>query len=231
MYKNQYIVLIIPARGGSKRLPGKNIKPLNGKPLIVYAIEAGKHSAYVDRVVVSTDDEEIARVSREAGAEVPFIRPEELSTDDARVLPVMQHAVLTLEKEGKPIDLVVLIQPTIPGVLAKDVDAAIEKLVSSSADSCMSVCEISDRPELMGTVDEQGFMKPYVGGSYTPVREMQPLYRINGAVYVEKKSLLIEQGKIYDEEKSTVVFMPRERSVDIDTELDFKLAEAALRAA
>lgn len=225
MYKDKNILLVIPARGGSKRLPGKNIKFLDGKPLIAYAIEAGKGSKYVDRIVVTTDDEEIARVSKEIGADVPFMRPAELATDEARVLPVMQHAVAALEITSALFDAIVLIQPTVPGVLPADVDAAIEKFFDAEADSCVSVCEITERPELMFKVEEDGTMMPYTGGSYTPVREMPPLYRINGAVYVTKRSVLMEDGKIYDEGKSVAVMMPRERSVDIDTLTDFVIAE------
>src|SRR6266404_128898 len=128
MYKDKKILCIIPARGGSKRLPGKNIKPLNGKPLIGYAIEAAKGSKYIDKVIVSTDDEAIAAVSKEFGAEVPFMRPAELATDTAASIEVLRHAVAFIENLEEKVDVIVLIQPTVPGVLAVDVDAAIEKI-------------------------------------------------------------------------------------------------------
>src|SRR3989344_3100429 len=182
MYKNKKILCIIPARGGSKRLPGKNIKLLNGIPLIGYAIRAAKGSQYIDKIIVSTDDEEIARVSREQGADVPFMRPAELASDTATVVEALQHAVEQTEVDGEHFDLVVLIQPTSPGVLARDVDEAIEKLEESGANSCVSVCEITDRPEIMYRLAHDGRVTPYVAEAAWRSQDMQELYRLNGAV-------------------------------------------------
>ena len=229
MYNNKKILCIIPARGGSKRLPGKNSKPLLGKPLIGYAIAAAKESKYVDTVVVSTDDEAIAAVARNCGAEVPFMRPAELATDTARTIPVLQHAVSYYESKGEVFDLIVLIQPTSPGVLAEDVDAAIEKLLQSGANSCVSICEITDRPELMYRLADDGHITPYVGGSEARSQDMPPLYRLNGAVYVTPRDTLMKENKIYDDQNGTAILMPRERSTDIDTPLDFALAETLMR--
>ena len=231
MYNNKKILCIIPARGGSKRLPGKNSKPLLGKPLIGYAIAAAKESKYVDTVVVSTDDEAIAAVARNCGAEVPFMRPAELATDTARTIPVLQHAVSYYESKGEVFDLIVLIQPTSPGVLAEDVDAAIEKLLQSGANSCVSICEITDRPELMYRLADDGHITPYVGGSEARSQDMPPLYRLNGAVYVTPRDTLMKENKIYDDQKGTAILMPRERSIDIDTPTDFALAETLMRGA
>ena len=135
------IVCIITARGGSKRLPGKNIKLLNGKPLIAYAIIAAKGSKYIDRTIVSTESSEIADVALSYGAEVPFVRPAELATDEASSVSVLQHAVQTIEQHGQKIDIMVLVQPTSPLVVTEDIDATIDKLFSSGAPTCVSVSQ------------------------------------------------------------------------------------------
>jgi len=227
MYNGKKILCVIPARGGSKRLPGKNIKPLLGLPLIAYAIAAAKGSAYLDRVVVSTDSQEIATVSRQHGAEV-IMRPPALATDTSKIVPAYQHAVAAAE-EAAVFDLVVLVQPTVPGVKAGDIDAAIEKIISTGARSCISICEIVDRPEFMYRVSKEGMLAPYTDTPAGRTQDMEPLYRVNGAVYVTERGTLMDKGKIIDPESCASVLMPRERSVDIDTELDFIVAEASLR--
>lgn len=229
MYKDKKIICIIPARGGSKRLPGKNIKPLNGKPLIGYGIAAAKASQYVDKVVVSTDDEAIARVAKEEGADVPFMRPTELANDTAPTLPVLQHAMKYFEDKGETFDLMVLIQPTVPGIEAKDVDAAIEQLFTADANSCVSICEIIDRPEWMYRLSAGERITPYVENAPARSQDMEELYHLNGAVYVTSRTVLMEKGKIYDNDNCTYIIMPRERSIDIDTEYDFSLAEMLVK--
>ena len=228
MYNDKKILCVIPARGGSKRLPGKNIRPLLGLPLIAYAIAAAKGSAYLDRVVVSTDSQEIAAVSKKHGAEV-IMRPHELATDTAKIVPAYQHAVSAAEDAGV-FDLVVLVQPTVPGVETGDIDAAIEKIVASGARSCISICEIVDRPEFMYRVSKDGMLAPYTNTPAGHTQDMELLYRVNGAVYVTERGTLMDKGKIVDSESCASVLMPRERSTDIDTELDFVVAEASFRS-
>ncbi|MEK7144835.1 MAG: acylneuraminate cytidylyltransferase family protein [Patescibacteria group bacterium] len=228
MYKDKKILCIIPARGGSRRLPGKNIKLLNGVPLIGYAIRAAKGSQYVDTVIVSTDDEEIARVAREQGADMPFMRPTELASDTATTLPVLEHAVGFLEEKGLHFDLILLIQPTVPGVESHDVDAAIEKLVVTGANSCVSVCEIVERPEWMYRMGEGARVTPYVETTVTHSQDMEKLYRVNGAVYVMTHDTVMKRHLIRDNESCVAVMMPMERSTDIDTPMDFIIAETLL---
>lgn len=230
MYQDKKILCIIPARGGSKRLPGKNIKPLLGKPLIAYAIAAAKSSKYVDRVIVSTDDQSIADAARAAGAEVPFLRPAELATDTAPVLPAIQHAVAAAEQESGKADVVMLVQPTVPGVQTMDIDATIEKLITSGARSCITVCDINDRPEFMYRLKEGSMLEPYTQTPAGRTQDMEPLYRVNGAVYATVRAALMDEGKIIDSGSCASVVMPRERSTDIDTAFDFAVAEAALHA-
>ena len=150
MIKNKKIIAIIPARGGSKGVPRKNIKLLNGKPLISYSIRAALKSKFIDRVIVSTDDKEIAEIAKRYKAEVPYLRPAELAQDTSPTLPVLQHAVKYLEeKENYKTDLIVLLQPTTPLILASDIDSAIKQLIKTKTNSCVSICEISERPEWM----------------------------------------------------------------------------------
>src|SRR3989338_6913697 len=226
-YRSQKILVIIPARGGSKRLPGNNIKKIGGKPMIAHAIEAARKSKYVDRVVVSNDDKAIASIAKKYKAEVPFVRPAELASDTAPTLPVLQHVVKYVEENDKfKPDLVVLIQPTNPLVRSEDVDGTIETLFKTNTNSCFSVTEISQRPEWMYRMDNNPaelFLKEESG----PTKRSQELPRlaiINGTVYVMKYETLMTKNKIRDGNTSIYV-MPRERSVDIDDKFDFELAK------
>jgi CMP-N,N'-diacetyllegionaminic acid synthase len=229
MYKEQNILCIILARGGSKRLPGKNIKSFHGKPLISYAITAAKECAYIDTTMVSTDDEAIASVAREYGAEVPFMRPAELSSDTATSLSAMQHAVRFYEDQGVHFDLIVLIQPTVPGVLSTDITGLIEKVVEKGSNSGITVSEITDPPAWMYRMSDTGELSSYLPpASDTRSQDLEKLHRVNGAVYVTKRHTLMEQDVIVDKESVVGVLMPRERSVDIDTKTDFKIAETLL---
>lgn len=230
MYRTKKILVIIPARGGSKRLPGKNIKKIGGKPMIAHAILAAKNSKYVDRVVVSTDDMAIAKVAKKYGAEVPFMRPEELASDTAPTLPVLKHAVNFYEKElkFKP-DLIVLIQPTNPMVRSEDVNGTIENIFSAKTNSCFTVSEISQRPEWMYQLESK---KPKLFLASSPEakrsQDLPKLGIINGSVYVTRYDTLMKKSKIRDKNTS-IYIMPKERSVDIDDHLDFKIAETLMK--
>lgn len=224
---NKKILLIITARGGSKRLPGKNTRLINGKPMIAYAIEAAKKSKYVDRVIVSTDDEKTAKISKKFGAEIPFMRPAELATDTASSLAVLQHAVNWMEsKEGFKADIIALIQPTSPLVLAEDVDATIEKMIYTKSNSSFSVCEVHHRPEWMFFVDKNK-TKPYIVDVPETARsqDFPALYTTNGAVYAMKRDLLMKRNMIRDRKNSCAYIMPVDRSIDIDTQIDFELTK------
>jgi CMP-N,N'-diacetyllegionaminic acid synthase len=228
MYQDKHIVCIIPARGGSKRLPGKNIKLLNGKPLISYAIAAAKGSKYIDRVLVSTDDEAIAAVAKECGAEVPFMRPAELASDTATALQVMQHAVTVLEDAGQVVNATVLVQPTVPGVTTTDIDSAIEALYGKQAKSCITICEVIDPPAWMYRLQEDGHIVPFMEPSTARSQDLEKFYRVNGAAYVTPRSVLMEGNVITDNSDCVSVVMPRARSTDIDTAFDFYMAEQAM---
>lgn len=228
MYTGKKILLTIPARGGSKRLPGKNIKMLGNKPLIVYAVAAAKESKYVDRVVVSTDDEQIAHIAKEAGAEVPYLRPAELATDTAPVVEVLKHMVRHVqENEGYNPDVHVLVQPTTPFVLSDDIDKAIETFFTTGANSCVSVCEVTERPEWMYQLRDN-MAVPFIDTPALRGQDLPPLFRLNGAVYVTNMEVLMEKNVVFDNSNCAAIVMPRERSVDIDTPLDFAVAEQLL---
>jgi len=229
-YKHHKIILIIPARGGSKRLPGKNIKKIGGKPMIAHAILAAKKSKYIDRIVVSTDDPAIAKVAVKYGAEVPFVRPTELASDTATTLPVLQHAVTHVEKHDKfKPDLVVLIQPTNPLVRKDDIDGAIEKIIATKTNSCFTVSEISQRPEWMYDLNNKK-PKLFLASSSETKRsqDLPKLGIINGSVYVIRYNTLMKNNLIRDDANTSIYLMPKGRSVDIDDNLDFKIAEALM---
>lgn len=223
------IVAIIPARGGSKGIPLKNIKELAGKPLIAYTIEEALKSKMLDRIIVSTDHNEIARISRECGAEVPFKRPADISEDVPTEL-VLKHAIKYLEdvERYKP-DIFVTLQPTSPLRKAKDIDEAVNKQIETNADSVVTVCEIDERPEWMVQIKEDK-VKPYVGKEIKLVarQELPELYKLNGAVFVSTRDLIMSEEKIVGGNMQ-VVIMEKERSVDIDTPIDFLIAEIIMK--
>lgn len=230
--KKLNIVGVIPARGGSKGVPLKNIRELCGKPLIYYVIKAALTSKYLRRVIVSTDHEEIARISREYGAEVPFRRPADISEDVPTEL-VMQHAVKFIEKEEhRKIDIVVTLQATTPLLNNKDIDAAIEKLVNEDCDSVITVKEIEEYPWWMMKMNKKGWVKPFLGqdmAGETMVRQtLEKLYIPNGGIWATKRDVVMKENRIIGKKCGAIV-MPLERSVDIDTELDFKIIETIMR--
>ena len=226
------IVGIIPARGGSVGVPLKNIHELNGKPLIYYVIKAALASRYLRRVIVSTDHEEIARISRESGAEVPFKRPADIS-EDVPTEFVIQHAVRFVEEEeGKKVDIAVTMQPTTPLLNSDDIDSTIEKLVRDDVDSALSVKEISEYPWWMVRINNEGLIDTFFGqdlaGEITVRQNLEKLYIPNGGVYVTRRDTLMNENRTMGRRCAALV-MPPERSVDIDTELDFKIVETMMR--
>ena len=221
---------IIPARGGSKGLPGKNIRPLAGVPMIGHTIRAAQEARAVDRVLVSTDDEEIASVAREFGAEVPFLRPPELSGDKASGVDVCLHALSYAQSEMscQP-RLVVLLQPTSPMRNAEDIDAAIQLLAESQADSVVSVKPVTEYPQWMKKMDgEHRISSLFEEMDITSARQdLEKSYLLNGAIYLSRASSLSKHGSFYGGDTRGYL-MPEERSIDIDTLNDFLMAEALM---
>lgn len=232
MYKKKKVLVIIPARGGSKSIPRKNIKLLNGKPLISYAIRAAKGARYVDRVIVSTDDQEIANVAKRFKAEVPFLRPAHLATDASPMLPVLQHAVACLEGNDKFFpDIIVLIHLTSPFLTADDLDKGIKEMIDNKTNSCATISWVHHRPEFM-LVKKNRVYAPFIKSKDRSMRrqDFTPLYRINGAFYMSTRSFLMGSKRaILDFDNISGVVMPQERSIDIDEPVDFTIAEAVAK--
>ncbi len=232
MYKEKNILGLIPARGGSKGLPRKNIKPLLGKPLIVWTIEQALSSKYLDRVVVSTDDKEIADISKKYGAEVPFMRPKELATDKSKGIDVVLHTINWLKENDnrKQYDLIMLLQPTSPLRKSENIDKATELLFLKEAKTIVSVCEVDYHPLWANTLPEDGCMKDFIIQEIMNKnrQELPVFYRLNGAIYLAYCDY-IKQCKSFMGKETFAYIMPREKSIDIDSEVDLKLAEILIK--
>jgi CMP-N,N'-diacetyllegionaminic acid synthase len=219
------MIAIIPARGGSKGLPGKNIKPLRNKPLIGYTIEACLKAKAISRIVISTDDMQIAKVARELGAEVPFMRPASLATDDAKAIDTYLYTIDRLEKQDNNIiENIAVLLPTCPLRTGTDIDNAIAMFEEKAADSVVSYTEehhpiswnkiLAPNSRLI-MMDAQDILKNR--------QQYEKTYYPNGAIYIFKKDIL--RKGIYYTDNSYAYVMPRNRSIDIDTQEDFELAE------
>lgn len=231
MIRSRRVLGLIPARGGSKGIPRKNIRPLCGKPLIAYTIEEGSKSGHIDRLIVSTDDEEIAEVARRCGADVPFLRPIEYATDTSRAIEVVQHALDTMESMDKTeYHCVVYLEPPTPLRTVQDIDTAIEIFDREDPDSVVSVVEASQyHPILMKKIVDnrlECFCMEEPQGLPRQLYEPKAYMR-NGAVYVIRREN-IRKG-IFWGEKLVPYIMPVERSVCIDDIRDFYMAEAFMR--
>lgn len=222
---------LVPARGGSKGIPRKNIRPLCGRPLLVYTAEAARASRRLDRVVLSTEDEEIAAIGREAGLEVPFLRPPELATDDTAAIAPVLHALDWLAtREGYRPDALMLLQPPSPLRRAKDIDEAISLLEREAADGVTSVCPPDYHPYWMKIVRD-GFLVPFMaeGAQYHSRQQLPPVLRTNGAIYLARVDPLRERCG-FELERTVPYLMRREDSINIDDEFDWWVAEQLVGA-
>lgn len=224
------ILGLIPARGGSKGIPGKNIKRLNHKPLIAYTIESAFQSSDLSKVVVSTDDEAIARVATDQDAEVPFLRPKYLAKDHSGSLEVVLHALDFYLKLGEYFDAVCLLQPTSPFRDSQLIDACIEKFICSSTDSLVSVREVPHEfhPDWV-FLDKAGKLKIATGREQLVKRrqDLAPAYYRDGAVYLVKSSVLLEQKSLYGQSIGYYV-NTSSRHINLDTLDDWEKAERML---
>ena len=221
------VIAIIPARGGSKGLPRKNLKVLGGVPLIVHSIRAAQDAGVVDIVVVSTEDSEIAQVAEANGA-VVVRRPEELATDTAQNDVVVRHVLEAVRKPANASDIVVLLQPTSPLRSAQDIDACVALYLQGSVATVLSVCEVDVHPGKCIYI-RGGRIEPFTNDRDMELRrqDMQPVYRQNGAVYVVGADDFMDDGRFY-KKPSAAYTMDRRDSIDIDDELDLLLAESLL---
>jgi len=227
MKNNLNIVGVIHARGGSVRVPLKNIKKLNGVPLIVYLINAAKKSKYLRRLIVSTDHKEIQNISLDAGAEVPFTRPEELSSDCPSEW-VTQHAIEFIEEEeGKKVDIAVTFQPTTPFMETEDIDKCIEILINNSdLTSSFTSAFITDRPEGMYYYNENGktekYYKEKIPGGATQL--LPKMVFPNGGAFATRRDNLFKDSELMTAKAGTHL-MSYEKSIDIDHPIDFEFAD------
>ncbi len=218
------ILAIIPARGGSKGIPRKNIKFLAGKPLIAYSIETVAKSKYVDKIVVSTEDPEIKDISKSYGVEI-INRPKELAKDDSPTIDAVAHSLNSLEKDGYLADIIVLLQPTSPLRTEFDIDNSIDIFMKNNCEAVVSICTLDHSPHLSFKI-EKGYLKSFFGNKYLSTRrqDLPLLYRPNGAIYIIKPRTLYKYKSFYP--PNTIPYiMPIERSIDIDNEFDFFLSE------
>lgn len=234
MYKNFQILALIPARGGSKGIPKKNIKLLGGKPLIVWSIEAAKKSRFIDRVIVSTDNEEIAEIARSAGGEVPFMRPAELAQDLTPDTPVFEHALEWLRKHDNFVpEFIVHLRPTGPLRTAEEIDEAIEMLgADSGADSVRSV-EEPPKPPFKMWEPEGKYIKPFaelhgMKDFHTMPRQMLPkVYQTTADIGIMRRATVMEKKSVIGDR--VLPYFLKRLTIDIDHLIDFEIAELLLK--
>ncbi len=224
MYNNYRILALIPARGGSKGLPRKNILEAGGKPLLAWTIEAAQDSRYIDRLILSSEDREIIDAAKRWGCEVPFVRPRELAEDDTPAIEAILHAM----RKMPHYDYIMLLQATSPLRNAADIDACIENCLNLAANACVSVSEPDKSPYWMFFLDKQGHLQPLLQANKKLIARRQDLpkvYSLNGAIYLARWEWLLEH-KTFVHDDTLAYPMPKERSLDIDSKNDFLLFKA-----
>ena len=226
MNKNKTFLAIIPARGGSKRLPRKNVLDLCGKPLIAWSIEAGLKSKYIDKLIVTSDDEEILDISKKFGANI-IKRPDELSSDTATTFDAIKHTIDNLEKY----DFIVLLQPTSPLRSEKYLDEAIELLEEKNADAVISVCESEHSPLWCNTLSQNLDMSNFLLDEVLNKRsqDLEKYYKLNGAIYICKTDKLLENKSFFLKNNIFAYIMDKKVSIDIDEEIDLLIANELMK--
>ena len=224
------VLCTICARGESKGVPNKNIRKLLGKPLISYTIEQALDCKMIERVVVSTDSELIAKTAKKSGAEVPFMRPKKLASDSAKNIDVIIHAVNWLGRNGFDYDAVIILQPTSPLRIVVDIDGLIEYFIRKNADMIVSVCKSEHSPNWANTLPKDKNMNNFISKNIQNKnrQELQEYFRLNGAAEISKTEYLLNYKNNFGEQTYAYV-MPQERSIDIDSEIDFLFSEALIK--
>ncbi len=221
MHQNKTFLAIIPARGGSKRLPRKNILDLSGRPMISWSIDAGLKSKYIDKVVVSSDDDEILDIAKKFKAET-VKRPGELASDIATSNDVVKHTLENIEEH----DYIVLLQPTSPLRNYKHIDEAIKLLEKKRADAIISVCKTDHTPLWSNTLQEDGSLESFIKDEVIDKRsqDLKDYYRLNGAIYICKRDNFLKEETLFLKENIYAYIMDKESSIDIDEEIDLTIA-------
>lgn len=224
------MLAIIPARGGSKGIPRKNLVLLGGKPLIQHTIEAAQQSQSVSRIVLTTDDAEIAALGASLGLDARYQRPPELAQDDTPMATTLTHCLQWAQQAYGACDEFMLLQPTSPLRTASDIDAAVRLYRESNKNSLLSVNAMSEHPYECVELKSEGwsYLAKDVSGASRRQDYRNAYYYINGAIYITRVEFLIRNGKILDEDSTCFYPMPRENSIDIDEEFDLLLAQTLL---
>lgn len=222
-------IAVIPARSGSKGLKNKNIKELNGKPMMAYTIEAALQSKMFDCVHVSTDSQLYADIAGAYGADVPFLRDKTLADAQASTWDALRYVIQKYKEAGQEFSIVTLLQPTSPLRDADDICRAFQVFQEKNADAVVSVCQMEHSIQICNTLGENDSMYQFIDSNKIGARQaLSVFYRINGAIYIQKTNLLMEKENIYNE-NSYAYIMSKEHSVDIDDGLDFKMAEFLMK--
>ncbi len=236
MYQGNTILALIPARGGSKSVPQKNIYPLLGKPLIYYSIVEAQKSKYLDRIICTTDSPQIARVAQKYGAEVPFLRPSTLAQDASQDLGFYRHTLnWLLKKEGFLPDLVMNLRPTAPLRTAQHIDQAIKIVVDHRADGLKTVALTDKHPHKMWRVRQGVYLDSYLKTAFrlkrgpdVPRQKLTPIYWQNAVIDITRPKFILKQHRVFGDKLVTMV-MDLEDSLDLDSPLDFKIAAQIMR--
>lgn len=224
MIDNKKVLGIIPARGGSKRIPKKNLKAISGKPMILYTIEAAKECKYIDKVIVSTDDEEIAAISMKAGAVVPFRRPEELSGDGARLIDVLLHAVEFYEHKGERYDIIVLLLPSSPLRTGEDIQRSLDFFLKNGERSVVSISAVSEHPVLVRQFEDKNKLVRLLDQDTAANRlKGKRFYKVNGAIYINRALEIDEHTNLDNNELGYV--LPKDRGLNIQEPEDVVVAD------
>jgi len=233
MNKTEKILAVIPARGGSKGLPGKNIRPLAGLPLIAHSISMAQMCSEITRTIISTDSTEIANVARRYGADVPFIRPAELAQDDTPMWPVLRHALEYVEKlENHVYDFLILLDPTSPGRLPVDVRDGLAKLRSvPDAAGIIAVSQPEFNPIWHCVVERDGWMTDLIQGAelFNRRQDVPTVYRINGSLYIWRADFVHREAEGWRHEHHLIYEMPEARAIHIDDENEFEKTDLLIR--
>jgi CMP-N,N'-diacetyllegionaminic acid synthase len=229
LLNGERVIAVVPARGGSKSVPGKNIRPLGGKPLLAWSIDVAKQVSEIDRIIVSTDDEQIAAVGRAFGVEV-YARPAHLATDEALVIDALKDLLETLRSEGEKPRWIILLEATCPLRSVEDVRNCLKLAASGGYDSVATFKDAELNPHRAWRFVD-GVPEVFVEGAipWLPRQKLPKAYQLNGAVYVFRAELLAQEAKSLLVGKLGAVLMPRERSQDIDDSVDFTIVEALIK--
>ncbi|MFC4403539.1 cytidylyltransferase domain-containing protein [Gracilibacillus xinjiangensis] len=223
MYHNKKFLALIPARGGSKGIPNKNITEVKGRPLIDYTIKEALASDYIDSVIVSTDSKEIAKISTNCGAEVPFLRPSELATDESKVVDTVNYTIRELKKMKQTFDFVVLLQPTQPLRQRFHIDEAIKLIVDKEIESLVSVSEVRDHPILYRTINPEGSLVNLIDQNSTVRRQdFKTFYKVNGAIHINKINNNLNLDTSFNDNKFPYI-MDKKYDLDIDEPFDLEI--------